>query len=235
MRSIGPCGKQGSTLRKGYVRMVVKQTAQSRNKKKQLELDVDACVNVETGQSINVLKDHGKVMHEVETTHRISGVRFSYYIICKTKLWLFHHNIWLENEHENVHIGRALQETRHKKSRKDLQISEDATIDYVVRGDIVEVHDIKKSSKMEEAHVLQMAFYLWELKRRGVKAIGYLNYPTEQRRHEVILDEALESKLISAMDGIRTIESGPIPQPERKKYCNKCAYCAFCWADSNEV
>lgn len=214
--------------------MVTSPTTQSRNEKKQLEIDIDLFENIEAEQPINVSIDHENVTHEIDTSHRVSGVRLSYYIVCKTKLWLFDHNIWLENEYENVRIGRALQETRYKKSRKDLRISENATIDYVVRGDLVEVHDIKKSSKMEEAHILQMAFYLWELKRRGVEAIGYLNYPIEKRRREIRLDEVLEKKLMSVMDEIRRIEAGPMPPPVRKSYCRKCAYELFCWADIDE-
>ena len=38
----------------------------------------------------------------------LTGVEISYYFICKTKLWLFHHNIELEREHENVKIGKQI-------------------------------------------------------------------------------------------------------------------------------
>ena len=39
---------------------------------------------------------------------RITGVMVYYYFVCRRKLWYFCHDINMENENENVMIGRIL-------------------------------------------------------------------------------------------------------------------------------
>ena len=41
---------------------------------------------------------------------RITGVMVYYYFVCRRKLWYFCHDINMENENENVMIGRILDE-----------------------------------------------------------------------------------------------------------------------------
>lgn len=61
--------------------------------------------------------------------------------------------------------------------------------------------------------------------------MGELRFPEEKRREAVILDEAAEMKLLEAVQHIRRIiaKDSP-PQPEKIKFCGKCAYREFCWA-----
>ncbi|MFI5384341.1 MAG: Dna2/Cas4 domain-containing protein, partial [Methanosarcina thermophila] len=53
---------------------------------------------------------------------RITGVKVNYYHVCKTKLWLFSHNINLEKENDSVAIGKMLHEDRYKKNYKNITI-----------------------------------------------------------------------------------------------------------------
>ncbi len=54
---------------------------------------------------------------------KINGTQINYYFICKTKLWLFSHNIQLEDEHENVKLGKFLHETSFKREKTFLLIT----------------------------------------------------------------------------------------------------------------
>lgn len=49
---------------------------------------------------------------------RITGVMVYYYFVCRRKLWYFCHDINMENENENVMIGRILDETSYKRDDK---------------------------------------------------------------------------------------------------------------------
>ena len=94
---------------------------------------------------------------------RITGVKIDYYHICHTKLWLFSHNIALEAGHENVEIGKQLHEDRYKRDGKDVMIDNTISIDFVRRGSSIELHEVKKTKKMEDAHKAQLLFYLYYL------------------------------------------------------------------------
>lgn len=52
---------------------------------------------------------------------QITGVMVSYYFICKRKLWLYARNIQLENENEEVLIGRQIHEESYRREKKTLQ------------------------------------------------------------------------------------------------------------------
>ena len=93
-----------------------------------------------------------------------------------------------------------------------------------------EVHDIKRSKRIEEAHVYQMLYYLHWLKRRGVIASGMIDYPLLRRKQAVELTEEKEEEIEMVLDGIKQTLSAPAPPPvERKSYCKKCSYYELCW------
>ncbi|HII79238.1 MAG TPA: Dna2/Cas4 domain-containing protein, partial [Methanosarcina sp.] len=74
---------------------------------------------------------------------RITGVKVNYYHVCKTKLWLFSHNINLEKGNDNVALGKILHEDRYKKNSKNITI-DGISIDFVKAGKRIEIHEIKK-------------------------------------------------------------------------------------------
>ncbi len=162
----------------------------------------------------------------------ITGVKVAYYYICHTKLWLFSHNITLERENELVEMGKLIHETSYKAHR-EVKI-DDIAIDFIRRGEIVEVHEVKKSSKMEKAHRMQVIYYLYYLKERGIEARGVIDYPKARRRVVVELTPEDEEEIKSALKDIEIIIDGPVPPPHKKGICKKCAYYEFCFGGENE-
>ncbi len=162
---------------------------------------------------------------------RITGVKIDYYHICHTKLWLFSHNITLEAGHENVAIGKQLHEDRYKRDGKDVTIDNTISIDFVRRGSQIELHEVKKTKKMEDAHRAQLLFYLFYLKLRGVSAEGVINYPLIRETVQVTLAPEDEANLQRDIGEIERIVQGRMPHPLRKRICAKCAYIEFCFCN----
>jgi len=162
---------------------------------------------------------------------RITGVKIDYYHICHTKLWLFSHNITLEPGHENVEIGKQLHEDRYKRDGKDVTIDNTISIDFVRRGSVIELHEVKKTKKMADADRAQLLFYLYYLKQRGVNAEGVINYPLIRETVQVTLTPVDEAGLRKDIREIERIVQGDMPHPKRKRICAKCAYLEFCFCE----
>lgn len=159
---------------------------------------------------------------------RITGVKVNYYHVCRTKLWLFSHNINLEKENDSVAIGKMLHEDRYKKNLKNITI-DGISIDFVKAGKKLEIHEVKKSKKMDIADKAQLLFYLYYLKKRGFDATGILNYPLLNKTEKIELNPEEEINTERDIEDIKRIVLGSIPSPERKKICLKCAYQEFCF------
>jgi CRISPR-associated exonuclease Cas4 len=179
------------------------------------------------------LKEKEKSLPEdiITGAMRITGVKVTYYFICRTKLWLFSHNITLEKEHDNVNIGKLLHEDRYKRDSKEVTIDQTISIDFIRKGDTIVLHEIKKAKSMEQAHRQQMLYYLYYLKSKGIKATGEINYPLISKKEEIMLLEKDETDMECVINDIRKIVMGRMPQPERTKICKKCAYYEFCFGD----
>jgi CRISPR-associated exonuclease Cas4 len=161
---------------------------------------------------------------------RITGVKVNYYHVCKTKLWLFSHNISLEKESDNVAIGKMLHEDRYKKSSKNITI-DGISIDFVKTGKRLEIHEIKKSKKIDIADRAQLLFYLYFLKKRDIDAVGVLNYPLLNKTEKIELTPEDETTTEKDIEDIKNVVLGSMPSPERKKICSKCAYEEFCFCE----
>jgi len=160
---------------------------------------------------------------------RITGVKIAYYFVCKTKLWLFSHNIQMERESEDVAMGKMLHEERYRTERKDTVIGGLISLDFVKYGDRLEVHDIKKSRKMELSHRWQVLYYLYYLYNHGIDAVGIINYPLLNKKEVVEAKEDDFLKIGEVLKDIENIVLGDMPKPMRIKICPKCSYYEFCW------
>ena len=161
-----------------------------------------------------------------------TGTQINYFVICKTKLWYFSHFLQQEHESDLVALGKMLQETAYEGTKKDIIIDSKVAIDFIRKGDKLILHEVKKSNKLEKAHVLQLVYYIYYLKNeKGIKNVeGRINYPNQRKVVEVRLSKEKEDELLKIFKEINRIVSLPRPpKPERKRYCRKCSYFEFCW------
>lgn len=137
----------------------------------------------------------------------------------------------MEHTSELVKLGNLMHSETYKLEKKNELVDSTICIDFIRGKDHIELHEIKKSQKMEEAHLFQLLYYLYYLKRKGVKATGFIDYPKLRKREKVELTQQSEEKLIEVLKEIRHIVNGPIPRPIYKRYCRKCSYFNLCWSD----
>lgn len=160
---------------------------------------------------------------------RITGVMIYYYFVCKRKLWYFVHEINMENENENVLLGKLLDENSYKRDDKHINIDNVINIDFIKEQK--ELHEIKKSRAIEEAGVWQVKYYLYYLKQRGVDGLkAKIDYPLLKKNLVVELTEEDERRLDEVIQEIeRTKEQMQPPQFSSQKICAKCAYHDLCF------
>jgi len=162
-----------------------------------------------------------------------TGVQVAYFIVCPTKLWLFSRFLTRENESDLVALGTFLQENTYTRREKDVLIDQKISIDFIRKGSKIILNETKKSPSLEKAHVYQMLYYLYYLKRiKDVNAEGLISYPTKRSVKRVVLLPEHEKEMEIILAEIKKILSSPLPpKPEKKKYCRKCAYFEFCFGD----
>ena len=162
---------------------------------------------------------------------KINGTQINYYFICKTKLWLFSHNIQLEHESENVKLGKILHEDSFKRE-KDFLIDNLINVDFIKITDSVEIHEVKKTQKMEKSHEFQLLYYMFHLKNeKDIENIkGFLDYPRNRKKKEIFLTKEKEDKLQKIIEDINKINENEMPNPKRSQICRKCAYFEFCFS-----
>ena len=160
---------------------------------------------------------------------RITGVMIYYYFICKRKLWYFCHQINMEDNNENVQLGKLLDENSYKRDDKHIQIDGVINIDFI--HDNRDLHEIKKSRAVEEAGIWQLKYYLYYLEERGVKGIkGRIDYPLLKRTMEVALSDEDRNVLGDVIKDINILKKqNMVPQLDKKKICSKCAYYDLCY------
>lgn len=140
------------------------------------------------------------------------------------------HQLIADQDHEDLDMGRFIQETSYSREKKEVAM-ENIRVD-MIQGDDKElvISEVKKSSRFEQSSRMQLLFYLYTFKQKGVKAKGELRFPKEKRKETVYLTEELEEKLKRVINDIQTIIKQPVPpSPVPCKYCGKCAYYESCW------
>ncbi len=159
----------------------------------------------------------------------LTGTQVNYYFVCKRKLWFFSHNMDLEHDSDLVLMGKLLHEHSYKRQPlKEVEIDR-IKIDFVEKSK--EIHEVKRSRKIEDAHVYQLLYYLYFLKKSAnMEAKGVLNYPLLKKKVNVELTPDKEMELTEILANARSIvtQDKP-PEAEWKSYCKNCAYRELCW------
>ena len=151
----------------------------------------------------------------------VTGTLIGYYFVCKTKLWLHANRINLEDNSEDVRIGKVLHEINETKV--DEVSFEGIKVDKITKDYVVEV---KKSDSDIEAAKWQLLYYLYILKQKGIEKKGRLEVfeknRQDRKRFEFVLDMENEIKLKEILDNIEQLINSPIPpKPKLEKKCKR--------------
>ncbi len=162
-----------------------------------------------------------------------TGVQVAYYEVCKRKLWLFSKGITYEWESDHVAIGRLIDEIsyrREKRSGEGISLGR-IKVDFITSENGVVINEVKKSRSIEKAHVLQVKYYMWAFKRRGINVLyALIRYPRLRRVQKVFLTPEDEKIIPAVLREIEEVLSHPTPpSPINASYCRKCAYYQFCY------
>ena len=133
----------------------------------------------------------------------------------------------MEQSSEKVKMVSLLHEASYKRKLKEVELG-NIKIDVFERKG--EIHEIKKSRKIEKAQEYQMLYYLYYLKKKGIAVKGIIDYPLLKQKLEVTLTEENEKEIEKALDEIKAIVG--MEKPHEAKwlpYCKSCSYHNYCW------
>jgi CRISPR-associated exonuclease Cas4 len=159
----------------------------------------------------------------------LTGTIINYYFVCKTKMYLHYHKINLEDNSEDVRIGKVLHEI--SETKVDEVSFEGIKVDKITKDYVVEV---KKSDSDIEAAKWQLMYYLYVLKQKGIEKKGRLEVfeknKQDKKRFVIELTEENERKLLEILEDIEKILSiDTPPKPKFESKCRKCAYYEYCF------
>jgi len=163
----------------------------------------------------------------------VTGTHFNYYQICHRKLWLFASNIQMEHTSDLVYEGKLIHESSYEnRGEKYSELDVDGIkIDFFDAKNKI-VHEVKKSDKREQAHLLQLKYYLYILEKNGISPVsGILEYPKLRQREEVLLSSVDIEEIELMKTRIAEITLSDIaPARLPVSQCRNCSYFDFCWS-----
>ncbi len=160
-----------------------------------------------------------------------TGTYINYYQICHRKLWLFANGINMEHVSDAVYDGKLIHEGCYpqRPERYEEIAIEGVKVDYFDTKRRV-IHEIKRSDKMEKAHVWQVKYYIYVFERNGIEGCtGLLEYPTLRKTQSVVLTDDDKEKIKKMeQEIVRIVESEVCPPLQKKRICKSCSYYDFC-------
>jgi CRISPR-associated exonuclease Cas4 len=160
----------------------------------------------------------------------ITGTLINYYFHCKTQCWLHANRLNLEDNSEDVRIGKVLHEIQEQKTKKAEIKIDNIKIDKITKEYLVE---FKKSDSDPEAVKWQVLLYLYKLKQKGIERKGRVEYHEKKSntKTEILeLDAQNEKELSSVLEAIENLINLPKPpSPKFENKCKKCAYYEYCF------
>ena len=164
----------------------------------------------------------------------IIATHINYFIVCRRKLWLFANGISMEHTSDIVAEGKLIHETSYPQRPErytELEIDGSVIDFYDAKNKVI--HEVKKSAGIENAHVWQVKYYIWLLKKNGVEgATGIIEYPKLRETKKVELTAEDEEFLEKAVLEIQQIAASETCPPKvGMKICKSCSYYEFCFVD----
>jgi len=163
----------------------------------------------------------------------IIPTHINYYHLCHRKVWLFANGINMEHTSDTVAEGKLIGENSYpQRAEKYTELElEGAKIDYYDAKNKV-VHEVKKSDKVEHAHIAQVKYYLYLLDKAGITgASGIIEYPKLRETQKVTFEESDKAEIERwSQDILRIVESETCPPLLNKPICKRCSYFDFCYS-----
>lgn len=162
---------------------------------------------------------------------KVNGTLINYYFHCKRQCYLHGNRLNLEDNSENVKIGKAIHEEKSSRSSNSEITIDNIKIDKLTSEYLVE---IKKSDADVEACKWQLIYYLKVLRDKGIDRKGRLEFVEKNKGNNKILYFELSDEILEQLDRhIRAIkillEEQSIPEVLNKPKCKKCAYYEYCY------
>ena len=168
----------------------------------------------------------------------ITGTHFNYYNICHRKLWLFVNGIQMEHTSDLVYEGKILHEESYpQRSSKYEEIEMNGIkVDFYDAKRKV-IHEIKKSNKLEKAHIWQLKYYMYIFEKNGIEGVtGILEYPAIRKTQEILLSSIDKEMIEDMQTKIRDIiSSEQCPDKNKKSFCKNCSYYDFCYCEEDTL
>ncbi len=160
----------------------------------------------------------------------INGTMVNYYFHCKRQCYLFANRINLEDNSEDVRIGRIIHEIKAETENNSEIKIENISVDKITSKYVIE---LKKSDADINAAKMQVLFYLDKLRSKGIIREGKLKF-SEKNTNEISeiisLSDENQKKLEECKKSIyELITSDIAPEPSKIKGCKKCAYYEYCY------
>lgn len=172
-----------------------------------------------------------KTCVERRISMQVNGTLINYYFHCKRQCYLHGNRLNLEDNSEQVKIGKAIHEEKAAdKSNSEIAI-DNIRLDKFTKEYLTEV---KKSDADVEAAKWQLLYYLKVLKNNGVVRKGKLEFVEKNKSDKKViileLTEKLENELDRYINEIQDliVDDKP-PEILNSSKCKKCAYYEYCY------
>lgn len=161
----------------------------------------------------------------------VNGTLINYYFHCKRQCYLHGNRLNLEDNSEQVKIGKSIHEEKAAEGTNTELSIDNIRLDKLTRDYLTE---IKKSDADVNAARWQLLYYLKVLKTKGIVRKGRLEFveknKTDKKIIYVELTEETEKELESYIKEIEElIQQENVPQCLNKSQCKKCAYYEYCY------
>lgn len=161
---------------------------------------------------------------------KVNGTLMNYYFHCKRQCYLFGNRMNMEDNSEEVKIGKAIHEERSEQANTEIAI-ENIRLDKLTAEYLTEV---KKTDADVEASKWQLIFYLKVLKEKGIERKGRLEFAEKNKGSKktiiIELTEEDEKKLQQYIYEIEELlRQEEIPPVLNNSKCKKCAYFEYCY------
>lgn len=163
----------------------------------------------------------------------ISATQIAYLHTCHRKLWLFSNGVRMEHTSDIVAEGKLIGETSYQdRSAKYTELKIDGVKIDFYDPKTRTIHEIKKSDKIETAHVAQVKYYLYILRKNGIEdPQAIIEYPRLRQRESVFWEDGDIEKIQTWMKEVQVLTNQEsCPPLEKKPICIKCSYFDFCYA-----